>query len=191
MRKFIFLFILSSLLTFANKEEKVEKMLTDVMKTDNQLIPKLCRYIVITDIDKKELELAKNSIKLGILANSTTDDINIFINSNQNSLDDLTKYLKNLNQDYTLYNNENDLIDMIMNIKKDSNHLRDKRILVITSSKKMRKNLARLINVIDDKDLILDNFAYLYNTNRHEYETITDEQIKEIYKEININKGEK
>lgn len=191
MRKFIFLFILSSLLTFANKEEKVEKMLTDVMKTDNQLIPKLCRYIVITNIDKKELELAKNSIKLGILANSTTNDINIFINSNQNSLDDLTKYLKNLNQDYTLYNNENDLIDMIMNIKKDSNHLRDKRILVITSSKKMRKNLARLINVIDDKDLILDNFAYLYNTNRHEYETITDEQIKEIYKEININKGEK
>lgn len=175
------------------KLEMIDKHLKDVLKTQNQLIPKLCRYIVITGVKKEEFNMAKNSIKLALLANSTVnDELFVFIDKRQESFEDIKKIVENfktgLHNIYE-YDNEQNLIENILN-NKTSDKLDYRRILLLTSSKNMRVYYAKMIDSLEDnkQNMLIDNFAYLYNMTRHEYENPSKEEIEKVYQQINCNK---
>lgn len=198
MKKFLIsIAIFLSFISFSKnceyKKEMLDKHLQDVLKTQNQLIPKLCRYIVITGVKKEEFNMAKNSIKLALLANSTVnDELFVFIDKRQESFEDIKKIVENfktgLHNIYE-YDNEKNLINNILS-KKTSDKLDYRRILLLTSSSNMRIYYAKLIDSLEDnkENMIIDNFAYLYNMSRYDYENPSKEEITKAYQQINCNK---
>lgn len=70
-------------------------MLSDVLKTSEQLVPKQCWYIDIKGIKKEEFPLAKNAIKVSVLANSTINpNLNVFIQKDQEAFNDIVSLVK-------------------------------------------------------------------------------------------------
>ena len=51
----------------------------------------------------------------------------------------------------------------------------------------MRVEYSKLINLLEDnkENMVIDNFAYLYNASRNSYEFSTKEEILNSYKQIN------
>lgn len=169
------------------KIKKIDELFNDVLKTDKQLIPKYCSYIVLTGIKNSEFELAKKSIRLAILANSTTinSNLNIFVDTNQEAFNLIMQLLKNEN--VITYSSEKNLIENIYAKKMNHTELNYRRILLLTSSTNMRTYYSKLVNVLDSNpmDMIIDNFAYLYNTTREQYEHPSPNEIREAYSQIN------
>lgn len=174
----------SSEINNSTKMQKVENMMKRVMNTDRQMMPKLCRYILITGVENEELEKAKNVINLGILANSLTTDLYVLIDNNQEAKNEIKEFVKGFGVKYLEYNSEKDALEKIKGIRKDGKQIEDGRILVITDSKNMRVYLAKMINEIDNLDYTINDFAYLYNTTRLEYENLSQQEKELIYNQI-------
>ncbi|VWL84774.1 hypothetical protein [Oceanivirga miroungae] len=182
-------FILNFDKTTNYKIKKIDELFLDVLKTDKQLIPKYCNYLVITGVKNAEFDLAKNDIRLSILANSTVNpNFYIYIDNKQEAFDKITNLLKN-EKNVITYSNESELIQNIYEKKNNNDKLNYRRILLLTSSTNMRIYYSKLINVLEDnkQDMIIDNFAYLYNTTREEYEHPSKEEIKNSYSQIKNN----
>lgn len=171
------------------KVDKIDYMLKDVLKTDKQLVPKHCWYIAITNVKNEEFDTAKKAIEVALLANSTINpDLNIFINNNQEAKDKIFEITKKYNiKNVYFYNTPQELIKNILNIKGSRSTLDHRRILLLTSSKTMRVEYSKLIDVLElnKENMVIDNFAYLYNASRDEYEFSTKKEIIDSYKQIN------
>lgn len=197
MKKFLLLSMLIPLLTFSNcnsyKKAMIDQHLGDVLKTQNQLIPKLCRYMVITGVKKEEFNLAKSKIELALRANSTiNENLYIYVDEKQEAKEDILKLinsLKDTSHNVSIYSDEKNMLSDILTKKGSNNKLDYRRILLLTSSKNMRTYYAKLIDKLEDnkQEMVIDNFAYLYKTTREEYENPSKEEIKEVYKQINCN----
>lgn len=197
MKKILLLLTVIPILTFSNcnsyKKAMIEQHLLDVLKTQNQLIPKLCRYMVITGVKKEEFNLAKGSIELALRANSTiNENLYIYVDEKQEAKEEILNLiasLKDTSHNISTYNNERDMLEDIIIKKGKNNKLDYRRILLLTSSKNMRIYYAKLIDKLEDnkQEMVIDNFAYLYKTTREEYENPSKEEIKEVYKQINCN----
>lgn len=170
------------------KVDKIDEMLTDVLKTDKQLIPKHCWYIAITNVKNEEFDLAKKAIEVAILANSTINpNLNIFIDKNQEALDKIIAITKKYNiKNVYFYSNPKELIDKILKIKGPLSTLDHRRILLLTSSKTMRVEYSKLIDTLEDnpQNMVIDNFAYLYNETREDYEFSTEKEIIDSFRQI-------
>ena len=163
-------------------------MLSDVLKTSEQLVPKQCWYIDIKGIKKEEFSLAKNAIKVSVLANSTINpNLNVFIQKDQEAFNDIVSLVKEygIKNIYT-YSNEKGLIKDILKIKGSNSSLFHRRILLLTSSKNMRVEYSKLIDALEDnkEDMVIDNFAYLYNDTQEKYEFSTKQDILNSYNQI-------
>lgn len=172
----------------AYKVEKIDEMLSDVLKTSEQLVPKQCWYIDIKGIKKEEFPLAKKAIKVSVLANSTINpNLNVFIQKDQEAFNDIVSLVKEygIKNVYT-YSNEKDLIKDILKIKGSNSSLFHRRILLLTSSKNMRVEYSKLIDALEDnkEDMVIDNFAYLYNDTQEKYEFSTKQDILNSYNQI-------
>ena len=79
------------------------------------------------------------------------------------------------------------MLSKISNLKGKHTELDHRRILLLTSSKNMRVEYSKLINLLEDnkENMVIDNFAYLYNASRNSYEFSTKEEILNSYKQIN------
>ena len=170
------------------KIDKIEYMLSDVLKTDKQLIPKHCWYIAITTVKNEEFEVAKTAIEVAILANSTINpNLNVFIENSQEAKDKIVKLAKKYDiKNIYFYNDTDKLVENILKIKGDKKTLDHRRILLLTSSKTMRVEYSKLVNSLEDnkENMVIDNFAYLYKASRDKYEFSTKEEILNSYRQI-------
>lgn len=170
------------------KVDKIDYMLKDVLKTDKQLIPKHCWYIAITNVKNEEFKVAKAAIEVAILANSTINpNLNIFINNNQEAKDKIFKLAKKYDiKNIFFYDNTDELAHNILKIKGNKNTLDHRRILLLTSSTTMRVEYSKLVNSLEDnkENMVIDNFAYLYNASRDKYEFSTKQEILDSYRQI-------
>ncbi len=173
----------------AYKVEKIDYMLHDVLKTDEQLVPKHCFYINITGIKNEEFEIAKKAIQVCVLANSTINpNVHIFVDENQEAKEKILNLIKEYEiKNVYLYNSRKNMLSKILNLKGKHTELDHRRILLLTSSKNMRVEYSKLINLLEDnkENMVIDNFAYLYNASRNSYEFSTKEEILNSYKQIN------
>ncbi|RKR71769.1 hypothetical protein DES31_1117 [Otariodibacter oris] len=169
------------------KKEKVDEMLKDVLKTEHQLVPKYCRSIAISNVSKEELSIAIPAIKLAVLANSTSNEnVIIYLDKNQEAFEDIKSLLSNYPVKIDIYENSDELVNKVIERQSDESSLDERRLAIITKSTKMRETLASTINSLGNnpKNIIIDNFAYLYNTTRSEYDKPSEEEIKRVYDQI-------
>lgn len=176
-----------SSLQYKYKKEKIDEMLKDVLKTEHQLVPKYCRFIAISNVAKEELSSAIPAIKLAVLANSTSNkNVIIYLDKTQDAFEEIKSLLKNYPVTIDTYKNSDELINKVIANQSNKSSLDEHRLAIITKSTKMRETLASTINSLGDnpKNIIIDNFAYLYHITRSEYDKPSKEEIKRVYDQI-------
>lgn len=175
----------------AKKVEKIDYIFKEVLKTSHQLVPKYVNNIVITGVDEKYFDKAKESINILIRANSIYPDLTVYLDTRQEKLEDIKKIVENLNvKNIRYYNNEKNLFSDIIDLNKGKTDLLYRRVALLTKATKMRVEYSRLINALDENknDIVIDNYSYLDGISRGDLEKISIDEIYNSYSLIDCKK---